>query len=118
MKTELINRSLRPLVAAGACAGLALVSLQAQDRPDEPKPRPEPQRIARPAPDKVPFLGIVLGPVDESLAAQLNLQDGVGVLVRAVMPDSPAAKAGVQQHDVIRNFNDQLLINEPQLQAL
>jgi serine protease Do len=66
---------------------------------------------------KVPFLGVVLGPVDESLRSQLGLPDGVGVLVRAVMDDSPAAKAGVMQHDVLHYFNDQLLVNEPQLQT-
>src|SRR4051812_35335190 len=118
MKTKLMNRSLRPLLAAGVCVGLALVSLQAQDRPDEPRPRPEPQKFARPAPDNIPFLGLVLGSVDESLAAQLDLRDGVGVLVLAVMPGSPAAKAGVLKHDVLRHFNDQLLVNEPQLQTL
>lgn len=67
---------------------------------------------------KIPFLGVVLGPVDESLRSQLGLPEGVGVLVRAVMDDSPAAKAGVMQHDVLHYFNDQLLVNEPQLQTL
>ncbi|QIF00791.1 PDZ domain-containing protein [Roseimicrobium sp. ORNL1] len=67
---------------------------------------------------KVPFLGVVLGPVDASLGSQLGLPDGIGVLVRAVMDDSPAAKAGVIEHDVLHYFNDQLLVNEPQLQTL
>ena len=67
---------------------------------------------------KIPFLGVVLGPVDESLGSQLGLPDSIGVLVRAVMDDSPAAKAGVMQHDVLHYFNDQLLVNEPQLLAL
>ncbi|RBP47440.1 PDZ domain-containing protein [Roseimicrobium gellanilyticum] len=67
---------------------------------------------------KVPFLGVVLGPVDESLGSQLGLSRGVGILVRAVMDDSPAAKSGVMEHDVLHYFNDQLLVNEPQLQAL
>jgi serine protease Do len=67
---------------------------------------------------KVPFLGVVLGPVDESLGSQLGLPDGLGVLVRAVMNDSPAARAGVMEHDVLHYFNDQLLVNEPQLQTL
>jgi hypothetical protein len=67
---------------------------------------------------KIPFLGVVLGPVDESLGSQLGLPDGIGVLVRAVMDDSPAAKGGVMQHDVLHYFNDQLLVNEAQLQTL
>jgi hypothetical protein len=75
------------------------------------------KKAAKPG-TKVPFLGVVLGPVDESLGSQLGLPDGVGVLVRAVMDDSPAAKAGVMEHDVLHYFNDQLLVNEPQLQTL
>jgi hypothetical protein len=75
------------------------------------------KKAAKPG-TKVPFLGVVLGPVDESLGSQLGLPDGVGVLVRAVMDDSPAAKSGVMEHDVLHYFNDQLLVNEPQLQTL
>jgi hypothetical protein len=122
MKTNLMNRLLRRAMLAGACAGLAFTFSQAQDKPAEAEPKTEPKvekpRAAKPSPPKVAFLGVVLGPVDESLAAQLDLPEGVGVLVRAVMPDSPAAKAGVRQHDVLHYFNDQLLVNEPQLQTL
>jgi hypothetical protein len=113
---------LRRVLLAGACAGLALTFSQAQDKPAEADPKTEPKvekpRAAKPSPPKIPFLGVVLGPVDESLAAQLDLPEGVGVLVWAVMPDSPAAKAGVRRHDVLHYFNDQLLVNEPQLQTL
>lgn len=131
MKTNLMNRMLRRFTSAGVSAGLALCALQAQDdKPVEPKffPKPQPlksrplaeaQKPDRSGPVKnVPFLGLVLGSVDEATAAQLDLPEGTGVLVRAVMPDSPAAKAGVLQHDVLRYFNDQLLTNEPQLQTL
>lgn len=78
------------------------------------------QKKAKPAKPgvKAPFLGVVLGEVDEALAAQLNLPEGTGVLVRAVMDGSPAAKAGLKEFDVLRYLNDQLLVNEPQLQTL
>jgi hypothetical protein len=127
MKTNLITQVLRRMTSAGVSAGLALCAVQAQDnkpvepRPTPPRPQPEAQapKPNRPAPARtVPFLGLVLASVDESMAAQLNLPEGTGVLVRAVMPESPAAKAGVLQHDVLRYFNDQLLTNEPQLQTL
>lgn len=110
MKTNLMNRVLPHLMLAGVCAGLSLCPARAQEKPAETRPKP--------AAAKVPFLGLALGPVDEALASQIGLSPGVGVLVRAVMPDSPAAKAGVQQHDVLHRFNDQLLVNEPQLQTL
>src|SRR5436190_3451070 len=118
MKTNLMNRMFRGLMPAGVCAGLALCLLHAEDKPAEVKPKPDILKIAKPAPAKVPFLGLALGQVDESLASQLNLPEGAGVLVLAVLPDSPAAKAGVLKHDVLHHFNDQLLVNEPQLQTL
>ena len=109
---------LHRLMQAGLCAALCLNSLPAQDKPAGPAPNHEPKKPTRPAAEKVAFLGLVLSPVDESLAAQLGLPPGVGVLVRSVMPDSPAANAGVRNYDVLHYFNDQLLVNEPQLQTL
>jgi hypothetical protein len=128
MKTTLMNRMLPRVTLAGMCAGLALGSLPAQDnlpaekpldaKTADVKPKVEKPKFTKLAGKKVPYLGLALGPVDESLAAQMNLADGVGVLVRAVLPDSPAARAGVQKHDVLHYFNDQLLVNEAQLQTL
>ena len=47
------------------------------------------------------WLGIATSKVDEVLAAQLDLPDGVGAAVKLVLPDSPAAKSGIKKHDVI-----------------
>lgn len=118
MKTKLMYRLLRRVIPAGMCAGLACCFLHAEDKPAESQSKPNAERPAKTPRLKVPFLGLALGPLDESLAAQLNLPEGVGVLVRAVMPGSPAASAGVLQHDVLHYFNDQLLVNEAQLQTL
>lgn len=118
MKTTLMNLWHRRSLAAVMCAGLVPCLAGAQDKPAEPKTKTETVKPARPAAEKVPFLGVVLGPVDEALAAQVSLPEGAGVIVRAVMPDSPAAKAGVKQHDLLHHFNDQLLVNEAQLQTL
>lgn len=46
-------------------------------------------------------LGIGIQDVNSDLAASLNLPDAHGVLVNAVKAGSPAAKAGLQQGDVI-----------------
>ncbi len=80
-------------------------------------PAPGPSKERRPR-AKQPFMGVVISPVEPALASQLGLPEGAGVLVRAVMEDSPADKGGVKEHDVIQYFNDQLLVNEPQLQTL
>lgn len=71
-----------------------------------------------PAPEPVTFLGLEVAPVDEALAAQLKLPPDHGLVVRFVVPDSPAAAAGVQKHDVLTRLDDQLLIAPRQLSAL
>ncbi|UCH33040.1 MAG: trypsin-like peptidase domain-containing protein [Armatimonadota bacterium] len=48
-----------------------------------------------------PWLGISNVPVSEHIARQLKLPDTKGVAVIGVVPDSPAARAGIQPRDVI-----------------
>jgi serine protease Do len=47
------------------------------------------------------YLGVGLQPLDESIAASLGLEKERGELVRSVVPGEPAARAGIQQGDVI-----------------
>ena len=47
------------------------------------------------------YLGVGLQPLDENIADSLGLPKDRGELVRSVVPGEPAAKAGVQQGDVI-----------------
>ena len=47
------------------------------------------------------YLGVGLQPVDENIAGALGLPKDRGELVRSVVPGEPAAKAGIQQGDVI-----------------
>ncbi len=48
------------------------------------------------------WLGIQGQPLDSAvLRTHLQLADDVGVVVEAVVPDSPAAKAGLKRHDVL-----------------
>lgn len=47
------------------------------------------------------FLGVVSSDVPEVLADHLNLKPGEGVIVRSLVPDGPAAKAGLAINDVI-----------------
>ena len=46
-------------------------------------------------------IGVVLNETDDTLRAQIGLAAGEGLIVTEVFPDSPAAKAGIQQHDVL-----------------
>ncbi|HSX10791.1 MAG TPA: DegQ family serine endoprotease [Chlamydiales bacterium] len=52
------------------------------------------------------YLGIVLQPVDKELCDALNLDKLEGVLISEVVKDSPASIAGLQQGDMILQYND------------
>jgi hypothetical protein len=54
------------------------------------------------------WLGVVMSPLPEPLAAQLELED-LGMMVINVMKDSPADRAGLKQYDVILEFDGQNL---------
>ena len=66
----------------------------------------------------VTWLGVAPEEISEELGAQLPLEPGSGLIVRTVLPDSPAAKAGLQKNDVLMKIDDQLLTNPSQLRTL
>jgi RND family efflux transporter MFP subunit len=51
--------------------------------------------------DTRPRLGVSVEPVTTALAEQLKLPRDVGVVVIEVLPDTPAAKVGIQKDDVL-----------------
>jgi len=51
------------------------------------------------------YLGVGLQPVDEDIASSLGLPKDRGEIVRTVQPGDPAARAGIQQGDVIISVN-------------
>lgn len=52
-----------------------------------------------------PFLGVATAEVPEMLADHLRLSDRSGVIVRTVVPDSPAEKAGLSVNDIITGLD-------------
>lgn len=72
-----------------------------------------------PMPTKpTPYIGVITAPPTAALSSQLSLPDGFGLVVSDVLPDSPAAKAGVQRYDVLTKFNDQQLVDSGQFSTL
>src|SRR6266704_3120558 len=69
---------------------------------------------------KVPmtFLGVETSQVPNVVSEQLGLTKGLGLVVDYVVPNSPAASAGVQQNDILKMLNDQILIEPSQLRKL
>jgi membrane-associated protease RseP (regulator of RpoE activity) len=55
-------------------------------------------------------LGVALGGVSDATRAQLGLKPGEGVLIQGVEPDSPAAKAGVEQYDILLSASGKPLL--------
>jgi serine protease Do len=51
------------------------------------------------------WLGVSIQPLTPELAREFGVKDAKGVLVNEVVPDSPAAKAGVQRGDVLVDFD-------------
>src|SRR5881394_953904 len=69
---------------------------------------------------KVPvtYLGVDTSQVPTVVSEQLGLAKGFGLVVEYVEPNSPAASAGVQQNDILKMLNDQILIEPSQLRKL
>ena len=51
------------------------------------------------------WLGVQIQGVDKAMAEAFDLEDARGALVAMVMPDTPAASAGIRRGDVIVEFN-------------
>jgi serine protease Do len=115
----------RSIVTIAAIAFLPIAGF-AQTPPAPAPPAPPAPAIPPIPPDrhekmpKVPvtFLGIETSEVPNVVNEQLGLAKGFGLVVDYVVPDGPAAAAGVLQNDIIKMLNDQILINPSQLAKL
>ena len=107
-----------------AAIGLLPISAFAQTPPAPPEP-PAPPHPPRPPGHhekgpKVPvtYLGVETSQVPDVVSEQLGLAKGLGLVIEYVEPNSPAASAGIQQNDIIKMLNDQILIEPSQLRKL
>lgn len=63
-------------------------------------------------------LGVHVRRPGETLRSQLQIDEGMGLVIDQVVGDSAAADAKLQTHDVIIAFDRQWLVNEEQLTTL
>ena len=69
--------------------------------------------------DVQPYLGVITERISDDLRHQFpHIQPGAGLIVRELMPHSPAAEANVTKLDILVRWNDQLLVHPGQLQVL
>jgi membrane-associated protease RseP (regulator of RpoE activity) len=114
---------IKPIATIAAIAFLPIAGFAqtppAPPGPPPPAPQTPPGRIHERAP-KVPmtFLGVETSQVPSVVSEQLGLAKGFGLVVDYVVPDSPAAAAGIQQNDILKMLNDQILIEPSQLRKL
>ena len=112
-------------------AALSPVAMLAQSPSSSASPKTQREDITPPIPPRPPapphdnrpkepvtFLGVETSQVPRVLSEQLGLPKGFGLVVDYVVPDSPAAAAGVQQNDIMRMLNDQILLEPGQLAKL
>jgi serine protease Do len=57
------------------------------------------------------YLGIILQSIDKELSDALGLDKTEGILISDIVKESPAAKAGLQQGDIIVQYNDKPVKN-------
>jgi serine protease Do len=123
---------IKPITTIAAIAFLPIAGF-AQTPPAPPAPPSQPGMPAPPSPPgfparpdrherapKVPvtFLGVETSQVPGVVSEQLGLAKGFGLVVDYVVPGGPAANAGIQQNDILKMLNDQILIEPSQLRKL
>ena len=64
------------------------------------------------------FLGVETSRVSKALRNHINIPEGVGLTIDHVAEDSAAAKADLQQYDILLKIDDQIIINQEQLSTL
>ncbi|HTL57579.1 MAG TPA: PDZ domain-containing protein [Candidatus Limnocylindrales bacterium] len=64
------------------------------------------------------WLGISTTEPSDALVSQLDLENGIGLVVTYVVTNGPAAEAGLQKNDVLIAFDDQSLVHPAQLRKL
>ncbi len=116
--------------ASGLIGGMAVVSLSPalaiEPPPDtaEPpaallngvknSPATKPQSKVE---SNVAFIGLATAAVPEMVADHLDLEQGSGVIVRTVSPDSPAQRAGLSVNDIILSVGETAVGNPEALSS-
>ncbi|HXA04795.1 MAG TPA: PDZ domain-containing protein [Bryobacteraceae bacterium] len=92
------------IMISGMCLGAFLASAVSAEPPERVR-APSHQIVAQHGGSS--YLGVGWVEITPERAKELHLKDERGVEVRCVDPDSPAAKAGLKEGDVVLEYNSQ-----------
>jgi serine protease Do len=87
--------------------GLPALILVALPTAAPAQPSPKAQRVAVITNGAISYLGVYCMDIDGEIAKSAGLKEERGVLVTKVDSDSPAAHAGLQEKDIITDYNGQ-----------
>src|SRR6266536_2858941 len=106
------------IIALLPLAGFAQTPPAPPQPPQPPGPPGMPDHHEKRPKVPVTYLGVDTSQVPTVVSDQLGLAKGLGLVVEYVVPNSPAASAGIQQNDILKMLNDQILIEPSQLRKL
>lgn len=113
-------RKLGVLLTVGALGFLGCMSGDAMAQDQTNVPQVVDQTQSEDAVSQQAYLGVGVSPMHPALVRQLPdiVGKGRGVLIEEVVPGSPAAQAGLEQYDILIQFNNQDLYSPEQLVKL
>ncbi len=82
-----------------------IIRIGPADAQNEVPNLPVPDGRERPEMPKY-WIGLLGGPVTPEVRHHVQLPENQGLMIREVVPDSPAAKAGIEQFDILLRAND------------
>jgi alpha-beta hydrolase superfamily lysophospholipase len=62
--------------------------------------------------------GFIFRPIKDEDVRLLKLPDSNGVIVRQIMPDTAASRAGLAANDVIRKYDDKVILDDSQFSGI
>lgn len=95
---------------------LSLASLWSEEPAHDSETPLNTERAA--AENEVTFLGLVATKLSPIVSRQLGLPVNLYLSVVMVSPDGPAQKASLRHYDILKKFDDQILVNPEQLVEL
>ncbi len=90
------------IVGIAVAVGITATSMVAQASPPSADPTPTPGATTQ---STKGWLGIGVAALDDKIAQRLGITQTTGLVVVNVMPQSPAATAGIQVKDILQSIN-------------